>query len=75
MTSEDQKNARAFMQWYFAVAYRSNKKIAEHLNELDNDALRWLRVLVSTLGHDLDRHDKRRICEDQLFENETLRVW
>ena len=56
----------------YGSSYMSMDIVAECLNNMDVSEFRQLSLVVNDMVREIDRHRKRKIAEEQLFEGETL---
>ena len=57
----------------YGSSYISMDIVADCLNNMDVSQFRQLSLVVNDMVRDIDRHKRRKIAEEQLFEGETLR--
>ena len=70
-------NAQQFLKWYSQNTGNTffNNLTSKKLAGMSNKDLDTLKTIVQELSVELNRNDKRKICEAQLFPNEKLVSW
>ena len=56
----------------YGSSYISMDIVADCLNNMDVSQFRQLSLVVNDMVREIERHRKRKIAEEQLFEGETL---
>lgn len=67
--------ATDFLKWYCKTSHASRQMIADYLYGMSDADVKALSRLSADLVKDLERHRKRKLCIEQLNENEQLKNW
>ena len=71
-------NVQQFLKWYSkntGLTITGSNLTPKHLAAMSDKELDTLKTIVQELTVELNRNDKRKICEAQLFPNEKLVIW
>jgi hypothetical protein len=67
--------AADFLKWYCKTSHASRQMTADYLYGMSDADVKALSRVLDDLADDLARHRKRKLCIEQLNENEQLKNW